>query len=496
MGIRLDLSNSRGPLQLRYHGGPTNFVRHASTYTSGDADDETALELQHITRTANTLFRAKRLLQLAQVIDDGLSMYPWHPPLWFWKLRSKEGDSAGAIEVWENMNRLGIEKGPEHYDTMTSILLRGDGRSYVINLFDETLNQDFVASNKFYAAVFYVCADNSTLLFNTAVRIWADISKKPHLAHVLEDEYVKLRYQDILARIGKHESARALPGVSNETSKAIRTQEQHAHKQTKVTDDFQPEGQANESIHLDQATPVSSTPTTSGSTGDLNMPRSTPEKIPDDLEESRAMLPHSTTQMSVLLHKELERFFHSGTGGQAHHKAVTRARDLLSNHVCAEQSYAYVVRSAALLGQPDILTDILQDAVETGLKPGISIYVSNLLDISAVFTNVVQHPIIRAYFIAGRPEDALNLVQRMDMSNVPYDHRTFVLILEGLFSNGRADDALDYFVKLFGEESDMALIPGKDDVLACFNTAIEALCNPNVNRFSDAQECKTQRRNK
>lgn len=98
---------------------------------------------------------------------------------------------------------------------------------------------------------------------------------------------------------------------------------------------------------------------------------------------------------------------------------------------------------------------------------------------------------IRALFSAGKPDEAIDLIDRMDVSNVKYDYRTLVEILRGLLTNDRVDTALQFFVDIFQNESNLSLIPRKDDALSCFNTMIEGLCDVAVNRLADAQKRTT-----
>lgn len=74
----------------------------------------------------------------------------------------------------------------------------------------------------------------------------------------------------------------------------------------------------------------------------------------------------------------------------------------------------------------------------------------------------------------------------MEVSQVRFDFRTILEVLRGLFRNNRSDAAMQFFVDVFKNGSDLSLIPGKDAEVNCFAAAVSGLCD--TRRLEDAQK--------
>lgn len=74
----------------------------------------------------------------------------------------------------------------------------------------------------------------------------------------------------------------------------------------------------------------------------------------------------------------------------------------------------------------------------------------------------------------------------METTGVRFDYRTILEVLRGLFRSDKSDAAMQFFVDIFKDGSDLFLIPGKDAEVACFSVAVAGLCN--TQRLEDAQK--------
>lgn len=502
-----------------------------------------ALQLKQITRNARTLIRARRVEDAERIVDEGLEMFPWNSALWFWKISTKIRDSRGVLEVWDTMTRMGVEKRSEHYDMMASALARADARHFLVDLFYETLEQDLVVNPKFYAAVFFICSDGTNRLLKDGEQIWKEMTSRSQFAHIQRDQEVVSRYNYMASRLEElQESVRERPTTAGsyftvptdgnaETVSADRRSDHESPDTRSVQASTSPEIPAvnckdDERLPTDPAdaqsgdtqensTKLNSTAefqrnspkdspgeasVTTSAPGSLREPASipSPTSLPASVSPSAISGPsiqqqtfsESETLPNVVLREELETFFGRDKKRRAeeHRRALQTARKILREKDSGMKDYRYVVRSAALLGQPEDLMDLLEESIEKGLKPDVTFYVSqNVQAIDSRLTR--QNPIIRSFFAKGKPDEALALIDRMDISNVPYDYRTILVILRGLFANDRVDTALQFFVDLFRQNSDMTLMPAKDEAILCFNTVIEGLCHARNNRLADAQKC-------
>lgn len=57
-----------------------------------------------------------------------------------------------------------------------------------------------------------------------------------------------------------------------------------------------------------------------------------------------------------------------------------------------------------------------------------------------------------------------------------FTYQSILEILRGLMHTDRTDDALEFFVDVFKDGSDLTIIPGKDGEIKCFATVIAGLC--------------------
>ena len=359
----------------------------AVQYQDEDNHDN-AVEVRQLTSNARTLIRAKRHADAEKIIDEGLSRLPWQSTLWFWKLVTKIGNSKGALEVWETMARLGIEKLPEHYDIMSNAILGTDAKHICIELFDETVKDDLMCNAKFYQTVLHACKDPR--LLEDGKRIWKALQ---------QNKYGHITLDPTLAPV------------------------------------FNPAPDPSDRIPVPAFAAV------------------------DAYNDIRTQLEPQYTHTDQIRPQE-----RSETISSAH-------ETLLASSTVSIPAFNYLIKTASRNHeQPEYLVRILEDSINRGLKPDANTY----------------NPIIQRYFATGQSNEALDLIERMESSNVQFNMTTAQQVITGLFAVDKPDAAVQFFVDVFKGGSDITFAPGSDGELKCFNITIAGLCA--ADRLNDAQK--------
>lgn len=366
-----------------------------------DSDEELALKLRQLTTNARTLVRARRPEDAERVIDEGLEMFPWQSSLWFWKLATKVGDSKGAIEAWDTMTRMGVQKLPEHFDIMATAISHVEARHVVIELFYELLEQNYIGNPKFYTQFFIACTDAHGLLHAKGMAAYQEMLKDSKFEAILTDEGVKsalMRFQTGKTTLARSQVAESSLPLAESSSRKMLSSNNRFSLQDPASEPLTAKSgeesmapvslQGQDLMARSLPTSESSSDERPLSTTNMHIPaQMTPlEHATKEAGSCSAALPENKSALAPredpvsLIRSQLEPFFRSQRHDvRAHTAALEEARELLkSSHVSLE-TYNYVLRNAALLEGPENLERILEDAISKGHKPDATTYVMNLL---------------------------------------------------------------------------------------------------------------------
>lgn len=386
-------------------------------------DEEDALHMRQLTANARTLVRAKRHDDASKVIDEGLKMFPWQPSLWFWKIATKVGDSKGAIEVWDTMTRMGVEKLAEHYDIMASAVMIADSRHVVVELFYEMLDSGLKGNPKFYATVFIACNDSSGKLLSDAEAIWERMRVTPMLAEIVRDPNVIQAYDRIraaaTARIVPEDTTPSLNplatveenvwGTSDRETNNVATPSTNTYVYGQDLPPSEMTEQSTIRVHSNTselessseqliASPLSTINTSSILNLDQVSNSTSVLGAASDQQGPADMRAQAAKNFEVIggdmvptIYAELEPFFRAARRNhRAHGEALTRVKSLLSNSPAPLHAYNYVIRSAAILESPEDLLALLEMTIEQGLRPDASTYVRRSVPTRKRHTDIIE----------------------------------------------------------------------------------------------------------
>lgn len=368
-----------------------------------DEDEDLALKLRQVTTNARTLVRARRPEDAEKVIDEGLQMFPWQASLWFWKLATKVGDSKGAIETWDTMTRMGIQRLPEHFDIMATAICHVEARHAVIDLFYELLEQDYIGNPKFYSQFFIACADPHGLLYTKGMAAYREMLKRPELTAILADEGVKSALLRFRAGEANNSAMKTRPQTedamppSTGSSTTNMTSTDNRFGLHNIADSPIPEENEETASkqHLEPESivanhrPASPDQGTAGVHGSLttvpeplrlgSLGDAAPSTVPElPTPVATRLLDRPQNDSVTAIRTKLEPFFRGQRqNGHAHAAALHEARQLLQSSNASLETYNYVLRNAALIESPESLEDLLEDAIDKGHRPDAMTYVRN-----------------------------------------------------------------------------------------------------------------------
>lgn len=460
------------------------YIASSQKVEDPDEVEEQEFRLRQLTSNARTLIRAKRHSDAEKVIDEGLEMMPWQSALWFWKLVTKVGNSKGALEVWETMRRLGIDRLPEHYDIMSNAVVGTEAKHVCIELFDEAQEEGTIGNLKFYHTVMNACQDPRLLM--EGKRIWNEMQKSAQLSHLCHEADMQSSYVTLLdnieidARITDKEFQDILKPGQVEATPMNHDSPPDASPRYGVvddgvsrTDDEMDSGSSRisnisgQEIGGNPQSPLSAAAVTVSDQFAPDGKHATEPPVMDHAE-----LSDHTTELRNAIAPHYRRLNQQPNSAHRQESFESAKATLLEStdtntHINA---YNYVLRFATKSGQNSReMLSLLETSIDRGLRPDAGTY----------------NPIISRLFFENKADEALDLIERMETSNVRFNLKTVEEVLYGLFRVSRPDAAMEFFVDIFKAETDILLSPGRDGELRCFNVAIAGLCA--CDRLVDAQ---------
>ncbi|CCG82765.1 protein of unknown function [Taphrina deformans PYCC 5710] len=401
------------------------------------------------------------------------------------------------------MSRLGVQKYPEHYDIMANAVAHTSARHIVFELYRELKARQLTGNAKFYVQLFSVIRDSNptTNLLSRSSRVWHEMINTPSLNHIVTDPLVVSSYQSAFAAETSalapiSEAYGTKSGAARSTIKstpAIEVQQSAVadvpplHTSSVETLDPRLErlpehrSASAEALHDSDVVHMSNPDRLSSSQSIFDAPVTKPpmNNIPVTMDSADAGTMRS-------MRNALEPFFRQSSNVTNHKLSLNSAREFLQSTASVDiATYNYMIRSAARVSEPAALLDILEEAIDRGLKPDAGTYVRMFWIVFRTLL-ITQNPIIRSFFQAEQTDEALSLIDRMEVSNVKFDFRTVNEVLRGLLRGKREDAAISFFVDIFQTQSELSLIPGKDGEVNCFSLMIDGLAS--CGRLEDAQK--------